>query len=309
MIMSRRDALQMSAIMATAGLPMASAVAAPRAGADQGIDFSDPAAEFTARIKTLGSLDDEDVFRLSQGHIYGYVPGRPVFPLCNYENYAVSRWRRLDDGNYQFTLWEVGIHTDRATGEPLDTLLNPVTGEQVEVITYAVGPLTATITPGGVVIPGAERTVQPQALSPWSFEGTVWYPFESPVTLPNPLPPDIYPEASVGELFSWHTVLVFAAQIADLADPGLRSAPAQTTYTEFLSWMPWLHMGQQPGGMMTRGYGKKFGPESRLPAERRRKIEQTVPEILDRDNWTQPRNEFSAYRAWHADRQKAKPRP
>ena len=297
MEISRRDALQWTAVMAGTGLP--AGVGAAASGRVGDIDFDDPAAEFEARIKTLGSLDDEDVFRLSQGHIYGFVPGRPVFPLCNYENYSVSRWQRLDNGDYQFTLWEVGIHTDRATSEPLTTLLNPVTGDTVEVIPYAVGPLTATITPDGVVIPGTERTVQPQALEPWIFDGMVWYPFESPVTLPNPLPPDAFPEASVGDTFSWHTVLVFAAQLAELADPNVRSAEALSNYTEFLSWQPWLHMGQQPGGMMTRGYGKKFGPEAKLPPDRRRKIEQTVPEMLDRDNWTQPRNEFSAYKAWY----------
>lgn len=300
MDVTRRDALQWTALMATAGLTPAMGAAA--AGTAGGIDFDDREQEFEARIKTLGSLDDEDVFRISQGHIFGFVPGRPVFPLCNYENYAVSRWKRLPDGNRQFTLWEVGIHTDRVTDEPLETLFNPVTEQEVEVIPYAVGPLTATITPDGVVIPGTERTVQPQALRPRIFDGTVWYPFESPVTLPNPLPVADYPEASTGETFSWHTVLVFAASLADLADPEIRSAPALSNYTEFLSWQPWLHMGQQPGGMMTRGYGKKFGPESKLPADRRRKIEQTVPEMLDRDNWTQPRNEFSAYKAWHSRR-------
>jgi hypothetical protein len=298
--LTRRDALQWTALMATAGLaPMTGKAAS---GMAAGIDFDDRAQEFEARIKTLGSLDDEDVFRISQGHIYGFVPGRPVFPLCNYENYSVSRWKRLPNGDRQFTLYEVGIHTDRVTDEPLNTLFNPVTEKTVEVIPYAVGPLTATITPDGVIIPGTERTVQPQALRPRIFDGTVWYPFESPVTLPNPLPPDQYPEASVGEVYSWHTVLVFAASLADLANPEIRSAPALSTYSEFLSWQPWLEMGRQPGGMMTRGYGKKFGPESKLPADRRRKIEQTVPEMLDRDNWTTPRNEFSDYKANYARR-------
>jgi hypothetical protein len=302
MDMNRRDALRWSAMMAAAAWAPVPGSAAT--GVQGGIDFDDPEQEFEARIKTLGSLDDEDVFRLSQGHIYGFVPGKPVFPLCNYENYSVSRWKRLPNGDRQFTLWEVGLHTDRVTDEPLETLLNPVTGEEVEVIPYAVGPLTATITPAGVLIPGRERTVQPQALKPRSFDGTVWYPFESPVTLPNPLPPDAYPEASAGDTFSWHTVLVFAASLADLGDPEVRSAPALSTYSEFLSWQPWLHMGQQPGGMMTRGYGKKFGPESKLPADRRRKIEETVPEMLDRDSWTEYRNEFSAYKARHAERGK-----
>jgi hypothetical protein len=298
---SRRDALQYASLAAAAGmLPTAAQSGAHAAGPAPAIDFDDPAQEFEARIKTLGSIDDEDVFRISQGHIYGFVPGKPVFPLCNYENYSVTRWQKLPDGNFQFTLYEVGIHTDRVTDEPLQTLLNPVTGREVEVIPYAVGPLTATITPGGVVLPGPERTVQPQALKPRLFDGYVWYPFESPVTLPNPLPVSEYPEASVGPTFSWHTILVFAARVDELARPEVRSAEALSNYTEFLDWQPWLQMGQQPGGMLTRGYGKKFGPESKLPADRRRKIEQTVPEMLDRDNWTVPRNEFSAYRAWRA---------
>jgi hypothetical protein len=221
-----------------------------------------------------------------------------VFPLCNIENYSVSRWRRQPDGNYQFTLWEIGVHTDRTTGEPIKTLLNPVTNRTVEVIPYRVGPLQATITPDGIQTPGAERTVQPQALKPRVFDGYVWYPFESPVSLPNPLSVEKYPEASSGPLFSWHTVLVFAARVADVTDKSLSSAPALSNYTEFLSWQPWLQMGQLPGGMLTRGYGKKFGPESKMPADIRRKLEQTVPEIFDRDNWTQRRNEFSDYMEW-----------
>jgi hypothetical protein len=303
---TRRDAMQWGGLMAAGGL-LPEAVAGAGAGADgpASLDFDSPAAEFEARIRTLGSVADEDVFRLSTGHIYGFVPGRPVFPLCNIENYSVSRWRRQPDGNYQFTLWEIGVHTDRVSGEPIKTLLNPVTNETVEVIPYRVGPLNATITPGGIVTPGTERTVQPQALKPRVFDGYVWYPFESPVTLPNPLPADKYPEASTGETFSWHTVLVFAARIVDVMNKDLSSAPALSNYTEFLSWQPWLRMGQRPGAMLTRGYGKKFGPESKMPADIRRKIEQTVPEIFERDKWTQRRNEFSDYMDWH--RQHAKP--
>jgi hypothetical protein len=292
---TRRDALQIGGLMAAGGfLPADAGASSPEAS----IDFADRDEAFRARIKTLGSLADEDVFRLSTGHIYGLIPGQPVFPLCNIENYSVSRWRRQPDGNFQFTLWEVGVHTDRDTGEPLKTLLNPVTNQVVEVIPYRVGPLVATITPDGIVTPGTERTVQPQALRPRVFDGYVWYPFESPVTLPNPLPADRYPEASTGATFSWHTVLVFAARLADVTDPARQWVPALSNYTECLSWQPWLQMGQRPGVMLTRGYGKKFGPEAKLPASIRRKLEQTVPEILDRDNWTQRRNEFSDYMEW-----------
>jgi hypothetical protein len=292
---TRRDALQLGGLMAAGGLvPPGVASADP----NPSIDFGNRAEEFQVRIRTLGSLADEDVFRLSTGHVYGFTPGRPVFPLCNIENYSVSRWRRQPDGNYQFTLWEIGVHTDRRTGEPIKTLLNPVTNRTVEVIPYRVGPLQATITPDGIQTPGTERTVRPQALKPRVFDGYVWYPFESPVSLPNPLSVEKYPEASSGPLFSWHTVLVFAARVADVADKSLASAPALSNYTECLSWQPWLQMGQIPGVMLTRGYGKKFGPESKMPADVRRKLEQTVPEIFDRDNWTQRRNEFSDYMEW-----------
>ena len=222
---TRRDALQLGGLMAAGGVmpPVAAA-----AGPNPSIDFGNRAEAFQARIRTLGSLADEDVFRLSTGHIYGFTPGRPVFPLCNIENYSVSRWRKQPDGNYQFTLWEIGVHTDRVTGEPIKTLLNPVTNKTVEVIPYRVGPLQATITPDGIQTPGVERTVQPQALNPRVFDGYVWYPFESPVSLPNPLSVDKYPEASSGPLFSWHTCWfsrrVWRTWRTGASPPRLRSA-------------------------------------------------------------------------------------
>ena len=289
--LTRREAMQMGSIAAAAGmLPMAAAAADPEMALPE-----DPAEAFRMKIKALGSLADEEVFRLSTGHWYGFTPGKPVFPLCNIENYSVSRWQRLADGNYQFTLWEIGVHTDRATGEPIRRYLNPVTQREVEVIPYVVGPLKATITPEGVLTPGPERTVQPQNLHPRVFDGYVWYPFESPVTLPNPLPMAEYPEASTGATYSYHTIVVFAAALRDLADPDSNWAPALSYYGEFLDWPPWLEMGQIPGGMLSRGYGKKFGPESKLPADIRRKLEARVPEIFDRDNWPTMRNEFRDY--------------
>lgn len=301
--MTRRAALGLGALSAT-GLPASFLMPAAASASTPLVNLDDPEEAFRAKIKTLGSLADEEVFRLSTGHIYGFVPGKPVFPMMNIENYSVSRWQRLPEGDYRFTMWEIGVHTDRETGEPLQTYRNPVTEKVVDVIPYAVGPLEVTITPQGILTPGTERTVQPESLKPRVFDGFIWYPFESPVTLPNPLSPDDWPEASAGEFFSWHTVLVFVADLEDVADPRTSWAPAHSNYMEFLSWQPWLHMGQTPGGMLTRGYGKKFGPEEAMPAEIRRKIEARVPEIFDRNNWTQRRNEFSDYIEYRRQRER-----
>ncbi|MCP4925175.1 MAG: DUF1838 domain-containing protein [Gammaproteobacteria bacterium] len=299
---NRRTALELGAMMAT-GIPLnALANDTVVAGPDTtGINFDDPEATFRARIKVLGSLADEEIYRLSTGHIYGFVPGRQVFALMNIENYSVSRTHKLDNGNYQAHMWEVGVWTDRVTGEPLKTFNNPVTDRVVDVLPYAVGPLQLTITPGGILIPGTENTVHPQALQPRVFDGHIWYPFESAVNLPNPLPEDDWPEASSGEIFSWHSVIVFSALLADIADKKTSWAPAQSQYSEFTSWQPWLQMGHTPGGMMWRGYGKKFGPEAKIPRDIRKKIEQTIPEIFDRDNWTRLRNEFIDYKSHYGD--------
>jgi hypothetical protein len=289
----RRKSLELGALFAMTAplMPGATAHAADMSL----VNFNDPDEAFKAKIKTLGSIADEEAFRLSTGHIYGYVPDHPPFSMFNIENYSVSRWKRLKNGNYQFTLWEIGVHTDRDTGQPLKTYKNPITEEEVDVIPYATGPIEATVTPEGILIPGAERTVRPEALLPRIFDDHVWYPFESLVTLPNPLSVEEWPKASAGELFSWHTIVVFAAKLDDIANAETTWAPALTTYSEFLTWQPWLHMGQTPGGMMTRGYGKKFGPEEKIPMNIRKKIEASVPEIFDRDNWTERRNEFTDY--------------
>ena len=287
------------------GLPMM--MGASVANAATGLDFNDPAVRFQSRIKTRGTLAEETVHRLSTGHVWLYNPDDHSFtPFCTLENYNVSEWTHDDNGILRTRMFETAVYMKFGTDEVMEEWTNPFTDETVKVHHYAIGPMTSTHDPrAGDADAGAEnaeRVIIAKDLN-WQLVGdTVYMPADSSVDYPNPLQPDAWPRASAGETFGWDSFIMFGTKLKDLENPNVTQAMSHSWYQENIRWQPWMLMGQRPGRLVARGYGKKMRWKD-IPIERIKRMEKYVPEVLDRGNWGEFQNEF----LWYLRTQKPKP--
>ena len=297
--MNRRDVLGTAGGLA-AGLGMALPMMGTGiARAQTSLDFSDPKVRFQSRLKTRGTLAEETVHRVSTGHVWIYDPdGHKFTPFCSLENYNVSEWTHDDDGIIRTRMFETAVYMKFGTDEVMDEWKNPYTGETVKVHHYAIGPMTSTHDPRDVNADAgaenAERVIIAKDLN-WQLVGdTVYMPADSSVAYPSPLQPDTWPRASAGPTFGWDSFIMFAVKLQDLENPAITQAMAHSWYQENIRWQPWMLMGQRPGRLIARGYGKKVRWDD-IPIDRVKRMEQYVPEVLDRDNWTEFQNEFLWY--------------
>lgn len=92
-----------------------------------------------------------------------------------------------------------------------------------------------------------------------------------------------------------HSIYFFAAQITDVLNPALSSAPSVVQFQNLVSFHPWLGMGATPGRTWGKGLGTKLRSLDDLPAGARKAFELRTPEIFDLPSWTLPRIDFAEY--------------
>ncbi len=255
------------------------------------LDLNDPVSRFRARMKTFGSLAEETVHRVSRGHVWAYFNGGNLEPLFSMINYNVTRWRQVEEYKYESTMNEVALFTTFDTDEVITHWDNPYTGETVAVQQYLTGPIFIENGLEGTVT-DETATVKPQNMEWWTVGGQLYIPIRSQFKFPNPLRPEVWPEASVGPTFHWDSFILFIAEIADIENPDLNMAPSISHYQEYLNWNPWMLMGQRPGRQLSRGYGRKLLSLDEMPAKLRASLEQHTPEIFDLENWTEVKNDM-----------------
>ena len=255
------------------------------------LDLSDPVSRMRARVKTFGSLAGETVHRVSRGHVWAYFNEGNLDPLFSMINYNVTRWRQVEEYEYEATMNEVALFTRFDTDEVITQWDNPYTGETVEIQQYIVGPIYIQNGLDGTVT-DENATMVPQNMEWWTVGGKLFIPTQSTFAFPNPLRPEVWPRASVGPTFHWDSFMFFAADIADLENPDLTMAPAISHYQETLNWNPWMLMGQRPGRQLSRGYGCKLRSLDEMPANLRARREEYSPEIFDVENWTEVKNDM-----------------
>jgi len=301
-VVDRRNALNSATTFGAASIftPQALAMGLPSDIVDSAdLDLSDPKVRFQAKLKVRGSLAEENVHRVSTGHVWMYLPETHSYePFCSLENYQVSEWTHSKDGMFRSRMFEAAIYMKFGTDEVMETWKNPFTGETVEVHHYAIGPMKATYNPNAIDsdagAENAERVIIAKDINWQIVADTIYMPSDSSVFYRNPLQPDKWPRASAGEFFGWDSFIMFAAKVADLSDPGIKQAMAQSWYQENIRWQPWMLMGERPGRLVARGFGKKMRWDT-IPVDRVKRIEKYVPEVLDRDSWSEFKNEFLWY--------------
>ncbi len=278
----------LASVMATPQVPVRSIADVAK------LDLDDPMSRTRVLAKIKGSIATETVYTFCRLHLYLWLNNGNLQPMLTMQNLAAASWKPLPNGHYAALLREVGVYTQFDQDNIVDTWLNPITGEQREVWQFASGPLEIEIGPEGIVT-GAEATLKPKEMRLDVIADKVLAPTQSSFAFPNPFTADKWPKEAGEPMFYWDSHYFFAADIQDVLNPDLSSAPSVVQFQNLVSFHPWLGMGKTPGRTWGKGLGTKLRSLDDLPAGARRAFELKTPEIFDLPSWTQPRIDFLEY--------------
>jgi hypothetical protein len=245
------------------------------------LNLDDPVDLAIARQKVIGSIAKEEIHSFIRFHFYGQEFGKKAVPLFSMNNYIIDSWEPIEPGTYQLKHWEVGYYCDFDTDDPIETWLNPITSEEVEVFQFILGPINRLYSPETVIAPGlAPLPLTSHVMGPRFYVAT-----EAISQMPSMFKPDEWPKRSPGPVVNWVSAQTLSALMDDVLNPELDSAPANIHLQNFISWGSWMQMGGRPGGTMARGYGTDISGFDALPPKVYEGFRKYTPEIFETATW------------------------
>lgn len=257
---TRRQALSATAAIAattaTACAPGASEAGAEPAKKPLVLDYKNPKWNRDALARIHGNLDfSKEKIGWFKGKAIGIVPGQKNTEVCGFEGFSVTRLIPLEGGAYRKLLREVGFYTDLKTGEILEEMENPYTGEIVRVVPIANDPFNFTIEEfwpeppnyGGL---NTEKPPRVPMLKKWQEKGdTVLLESDIHLFYPSALQPDKWPRESPGKFTQVSEMFRYFIDRNQLGDPDNTSVEFFGSWVRITPWFPWLLMNQAPGHM------------------------------------------------------------
>jgi hypothetical protein len=283
------------ALGSVGALPLASAVGI--ASASAAIDLSNPAESHKAHVKLRGSLVDEWVFRHYWGDVYAVLPERLPVPMFKFQGLIKAKWTNNGDGTHSELLYDMSSFLDWKTESILGVFDNPISGEKNDVIQVWDGPSPTKYTIAGPVYPWTSKPPTAPVSLPWRIEdGHVWLTESALFERPHPLDPKEWPKASSGKTTLSMVNVTLSGRLADLED-STQSAPHDMRWSATRSWLPWLHLGQIPGQLLTIGTGRKISGPQALPQKMLEIIDRQQPNYLTSDRpWTEALSSWDRYK-------------
>ncbi|MEM7501622.1 MAG: DUF1838 family protein [Pseudomonadota bacterium] len=298
----RRTLLRSSlGIGAGLSLPASLAVAAEPSldGGDHPLNLSSPAEAFNAYVKLLGTLADDDVYVAFSGTLWGIEPERVPTAICGFSGLARHRWAGVEDG-HERKAFDVGYFSDLETGEPIDELTNPLTGEQVAPFHYKYGGGIERYTKDGKLSVSAEGVAS--NLTPYDFDWKragqqIWLTDSGSGEFPPPLSKAEWPRESSGDAFRFMGETTMATTVEQLANANVAQADYTLFWSSVLSWEPWLLMDGRPGFAMWRGVGAKLRRYEDAPATLLAFVRGAQPNYFDdADPWPGRVSNYDRYK-------------
>lgn len=299
---TRRDSLKHLVAGAGAGLGTAALAAAPASAAKPKLDLSDPIKAFEARIKIMGSLKNEPVTSFMRLNVYGDPHNGNFVPLFTMNNLLIDRWERVAEDHFILTKFEAGYYTKFDSDEVIETWDNPFTGETVDVFNFQLGPVMREYKPDEIIA----MAYAPDPLPIEVIGDRVFLATQSMGQSPSAFTKAEYPiEAGDGDIGYLNSFMTWSANVDDVANPDIVSAPVHMQIQNKLPWAPWMRMRGRPGGTSLRGFGTKIESVDALPKDIYAGFQKYVPDILKPDQW-----EYTIFETFHyleyLEEQKAK---
>ncbi len=245
--------------------------------------LNNPEARTNLIAKVFGSTVETERHAFLKFHIFGYAGDGNLIPFFTMNNYVIQKWAPDGEGNFEVQHYEVGYYSKFDEVEPLNEWENPLTGEVVELPHFVLGPVPRAYGPG---MGQSSASFAPDPLNITMIGDRIYIPTLSKFEFPNSLKAEEWGPYSSGPVTFWDSMLVYSADVEDVFDDEKDHVDAEMHMQNFVSWAPFMKLGQSPGRTMVRAYGQHISGFEALPADIRANLEQYTPEIFDLESWT-----------------------
>ncbi len=274
----------------------------PKRRAAAALDLTQAANSLRAVVKLRGDLSGARVLQCYSGTLALLVAGRAPARVASYQGVIRTDWTPLPDGSFRYRTFDIGYFGDLATGSPVSTLTNLLTGETLVPQDIRDGPLEALYSAFGIYRDGAAPDPKRKLELNWHQSGDeLWYSTFFPFQFPNPLPAEDFPDlTSFPDIVqgSWFT---YQGRVSDIQDLATTRAPMQTILTVISTPHPWLRMGRMPALMLIQTVARKIASIDDAPAAVRGYLANAMPDYLQADTpFVSVGNSFERYRREHA---------
>lgn len=232
--------------------------------------FDDPVEEFQAHLRMERDLVEEQGSTLTWYHwiVFSIPGGRRPEPLVRYEGIEFSYFRHLGNNNYRIHAHNVSFPRDLKTNEFVDAIINPITGERVEI------PVSLLLhDPGTIGSPAGFRNL--------SGDGSVQEVFRQFRVEDNLIKldsvrsaPPGWPATHIENSCQWVAMDLYANQT-------ITSLPVRFCGHYAYENPAWLKMPEGAGHLSGFWDGKKVNSAAELPREILDRLEREHPELLE----------------------------
>jgi len=224
-------------------------------------------------MQLRGALDDRVTLEWLSGRVYGVV-GAERTPLFTLNAVAFARYRQTAEDVYSGRRVEVVYHGDLDSGEQIERFTNPYTGAEVEIPEQRTPLARFEVGTDGLRLPARmgpmSIATESQIMQPLVHDGRIWLRMDTRNTF-------TLPDGKVASHYAESTV--YTASAAAVADPARLSVDAELSYTNVMSWRPWMGMGGQEGHTLSSAHGEKVESLEDIPAYMQRFVGTQHPDL------------------------------
>ena len=185
----------------------------------------------------------------------GVAPGGAVRNICGFRGLGCNRLLPYegDEYGYRRVLREIVFYTDLETGEILEEMENPFTGEKVRVVPVANDPFNAIFKdvwqdpPSYGGLNTEKREPRPFILNWQQIGQHAMMEIHVHLYYPNALDPKKWVRESAGPMNRVTETFNYSFSQEDLQNPDLTTIPSTGVWGRVTPWLPWMLMGQAPG--------------------------------------------------------------
>ena len=279
-------------------------------------DLTTAAGNVDAYAKIGSNLDMKSThYGFLDGYVMGVAPGGAIKTFAGFRGLGTTRLLPLEgEHGYRRVLREVVFYTDLETGEVLEEMENPFTGEKVRVVPVANDPFNRIIRETELSRPSFDglNTNEKLEAKPfilnWKLFPNDRLMMERHINLyyPNALDPKKWIRESAGPMNQVTETYVYNMSLADLQNPELTTLDTTTVWGRHTPWLPWMLMGQAPGHCLYNVMAASLHSLEEAPDQRIIEyIAKHYPKYLDAPTeWEEP--SLSSLE-WYAREQKPAP--
>ena len=263
-------------------------------------DLTTAAGNVDAYAKIGSNLDMKSThYGFLDGYVMGVAPGGAIKTFAGFRGLGTTRLLPLEgEHGYRRVLREVVFYTDLETGEVLEEMENPFTGEKVRVVPVANDPFNRIIRESELSRPsfGGLNTNEKLEAKPfilnWKLFPNDRLMMERHINLyyPNALDPKKWIRESAGPMNQVTETYVYNMSLADLQNPELTTLDTTTVWGRHTPWLPWMLMGQTPGHCLYNVMAASLNSLEEAPDQRIIEyIAKHYPKYLDAPTeWEEP---------------------